>query len=71
MCESVYQKPINCSLVWAIGIGYFVYQEVLNTTELLGAGLVVLSGIYIARREYKVTREARRRLRRSMYPPEV
>ncbi len=72
LAPAVILQPFNYFvLVWAIGIGYFVYQEVLNTTELLGAGLVVLSGIYIARREYKVTREARRRLRRSMYPPEV
>ena len=58
-------------LVWAIGIGYFAYQEILDTAKLIGAAMVVLSGIYIARREYTVTREAKRQLRRSMYPPEA
>ncbi len=69
---AVILQPFNYFvLVWAIIIGYFAYGEILNTTSLIGAGLVVISGIYIARREYKVTREAKRRLRRAMYPPEV
>ncbi len=72
LAPAVILQPFNYFvLVWAIGIGYFAYQEVLNATELFGAGMVVLSGIYIARREYTVTRDARRRLRRAMYPPEV
>lgn len=72
LAPAVILQPFNYFvLVWAIGIGYFAYQEVLSTTELMGATLVVLSGIYIARREYIVSREARRKLRRAMYPPEV
>lgn len=72
LAPAVILQPFNYFvLVWAIGIGYFAYQEVLSTTELMGAALVVLSGIYIARREYIVSREARRKLRRAMYPPEV
>jgi len=72
LAPAVLLQPFNYfTLVWAIGIGYFVYEEVLGPTELIGAALVVLSGIYIARREYTVTRQARKRLRRAMYPPEV
>ncbi len=72
LAPAVILQPFNYFvLVWAIAIGYFAYQEILNPTELIGAGMVVLSGIYIARREYTVARETRRRLRRAMYPPEV
>ncbi|MCP4432738.1 MAG: DMT family transporter [Gammaproteobacteria bacterium] len=72
LAPAVILQPFNYFvLVWAIGIGYFAYQEVLGSTELIGAALVVLSGIYIARREYTVTRQARKRLRRAMYPPEA
>lgn len=72
LAPAVILQPFNYFvLVWAIIIGYFVYGEILETTALLGAGLVVVSGIYIARREYKVTREAKHRLRRAMYPPEA
>ncbi|MCP4188052.1 MAG: DMT family transporter [Gammaproteobacteria bacterium] len=72
LAPAVILQPFNYFvLVWAIIIGYLVYGEVLGTTALLGAGLVVLSGIYIARREYAVALETRRKLRSSMYPPEV
>ena len=72
LAPAVILQPFNYFvLIWAIIIGYFAYQEVLETTALLGAGLVVFSGIYIARREYTVSRETQRRLRRAMYPPEV
>ncbi len=72
LAPAVILQPFNYFvLVWAIGIGYFAYNEVLSTTELMGAALVVFSGIYIARREYAVSRQARKRLRRSMYPPEA
>lgn len=52
-------------------IGYLFYGEILESATLAGASLVVASGIYIARREYRVARTERRRLRRAMYPPEV
>lgn len=72
LAPAVILQPFNYFvLVWAIIIGYFSYQEVLDSTTLVGVGLVVLSGIYIARREYTVSRDARRKLRQSMYPPEV
>ncbi|MDH5355667.1 MAG: DMT family transporter [Gammaproteobacteria bacterium] len=69
---AVILQPFNYFvLVWAIIIGYFFYGEILDITSLVGAGLVVASGIYIARREYVVTREAKRQLRRAMYPPDA
>lgn len=72
LAPAVILQPFNYFvLVWAIGIGYFVYSEILDATELAGAALVVLSGIYIARREYQVSRQAHKRLRRSMYPPDA
>ena len=72
LAPAVILQPFNYFvLVWAIVIGFFVYGEILETTALIGAGLVVTSGIYIARREYTVSRETKRRLRRAMYPPEV
>lgn len=72
LAPAVLLQPFNYFvLLWAMIIGYSVYGEVLQTNELIGAALVVISGVYIARREYQVARETRRRLRRSMYPPEV
>lgn len=72
LAPAVILQPFNYFvLVWAIIIGFFIYQEVLETTALFGAGLVVFSGIYIARREYAISRESNRRLRRAMYPPEA
>jgi drug/metabolite transporter (DMT)-like permease len=38
-------------LLWAMLIGYFLFDEVPTATTLLGAGLVVAAGVYIARRE--------------------
>ena len=52
-------------------IGFSFYGEVLEATTLIGAFLVVGSGVYIARREYLVARAERRRLRKAMYPPKT
>ena len=72
LAPAVILQPFNYFvLVWAMIIGYFVYDEVLDTQTLIGAAVVVISGVYIARREYTVARRARQRLRRTMYPPEV
>lgn len=72
LAPAVILQPFNYFiLVWAIIIGYSFYGEVLETTALAGAALVVGSGIYIARREYLVARATRRRLRRALYPPEA
>lgn len=72
LAPAVILQPFNYFiLVWAMIIGFSFYGEVLETTTLIGAALVVGSGVYIARREYVVARAERRRLRRAMYPPET
>ena len=50
-------QPFNYTvLVWAIIIGYLVFGEVLDSISILGAGIIVISGLSIARREYLATR---------------
>lgn len=72
LAPAVILQPFNYFiLVWAMIIGFSFYGEVLETTTLIGAALVVGSGVYIARREYAVARAERRRLRKAMYPPET
>ena len=41
------------ALVWALGLGYLLFAEVPGTAMILGAGLVVLSGLYALYRERK------------------
>ena len=72
LAPAVILQPFNYFvLLWALIIGYSVYGEVLQTYKLIGATLVVISGVYIVRREYIVAKETRKHLRRAMYPPEV
>jgi len=72
LAPAVILQPFNYFvLLWAMIVGYSIYGEVLQTNKLIGATLVVISGVYIARREFVVARETRKHLRRSMYPPEV
>jgi len=72
LAPAVILQPFNYFiLVWAMVIGYSFYGEILDTTTLIGASLVIGSGVYIARREYLVARAHRRRLRKAMYPPEA
>jgi len=72
LAPAVILQPFNYFiLVWAMVIGYSFYGEILDTTTLIGAALVIGSGVYIARREYLVARTHRRRLRKAMYPPDA
>jgi drug/metabolite transporter (DMT)-like permease len=72
LCEAVILQPFNYFvLIWAMIVGYLVYGEVLTQQTLIGAALVVLSGVYIAYREYSVTRQSKRKLRQSLYPPDL
>lgn len=72
LAPAVILQPFNYFiLVWAMIIGYSFYGEILDTTTLIGAALVIGSGVYIARREYLVARTHRRRLRKAMYPPDA
>jgi len=72
LAPAVILQPFNYFiLVWAMIIGYLFYGEILDAATLAGASLVVASGIYVARREYRVARAEHRRLRKAMYPPET
>ena len=72
LAPAVILQPFNYFiLVWAMIIGYSFYGEILETATLVGASLVIGSGVYIARREYLVARSKRRQLRKAMYPPET
>ena len=52
LVPAVILQPFNYFvLVWAMLFGYAFYGEVLGFVTLVGAGIVVASGIFIARRE--------------------
>jgi drug/metabolite transporter (DMT)-like permease len=55
------------SMLFALGIGYFVFAEVPTLTMLTGAGLIVVAGILIIWRERKLGLE-RARQRKAMTP---
>ncbi len=60
LVPAVILQPFNYfTLVWAIIIGFLLYGEVLSLTTLLGASIVVGSGIFIAYREYKLMHRTR------------
>lgn len=57
LAPAVLLQPFNYFiLVWAIIIGFLLYGEVLGATTLIGAAIVVASGVFIAYREYKLMR---------------
>lgn len=57
---AVILQPFNYFvLVWAMGISYVIYDEILAPQTFVGAALVVLSGIFIGHREYKLSKRAR------------
>jgi drug/metabolite transporter (DMT)-like permease len=55
------------SMLFALGIGYFVFAEVPTSTMLGGAALIVIAGILIIWRERKLGLE-RSRQRKAMTP---
>lgn len=51
--SAVVLQPFNYFiLVWAIVLGYLVFGEVLALHEVIGACIVVASGLYVGLREY-------------------
>lgn len=44
------------SLIWAMLLGFILWQQVPETVTVLGAGLVVLAGLYILHRERRLAR---------------
>ncbi|MFV2051457.1 DMT family transporter [Aliiroseovarius sp. YM-037] len=55
------------SMIFALGIGYFVFDEVPTLTMLGGAALVILAGVLIILREHRLGLE-RGRARKNMTP---
>ena len=57
LVPAVILQPFNYFvLVWAIILGYLLFGEVLDPVTLVGAAIVVASGVFIARREYRLER---------------
>lgn len=57
LAPAVILQPFNYFiLVWAIIIAFLLYGEVLSPASVAGAAVVVASGVFIARREYKLAR---------------
>jgi drug/metabolite transporter (DMT)-like permease len=50
------------ALIWAAGLGYYIWGDVPDTPALMGAGLVVASGLYIIQREAKLAALAKKAL---------
>jgi len=60
LAPAVILQPFNYFvLLWATGIGYIVYDEILPVQTLAGAALVVASGVFIGYREYTLYRQER------------
>ena len=58
LSPAVILQPFNYFiLVWAMLMGFFVFGEVLDLTTLIGIAIVVTSGIFIARREYHLSKK--------------
>ncbi len=56
--SAVVLQPFNYFiLVWAIVLGYFVFGEVLELHQVVGACIVVASGLYVGVREYLISRQ--------------
>jgi drug/metabolite transporter (DMT)-like permease len=61
LAPAVILQPFNYFvLLWATGIGFVVYDEVLPVQTLAGAALVVSSGVFIGYREYRLYQQERR-----------
>ena len=53
LASAVVLQPFNYFiLVWAIILGFLVFGEVLSLHQVIGAAIVVASGLYVGFREY-------------------
>ena len=52
---SVLSPFIYTQIVWAVMLGYLVFANVPTRWTLVGAGIVIASGLYLIYRERKVT----------------
>lgn len=58
--SAVVLQPFNYFiLVWAIAFGYLFFGEVRSVHEVIGATIVVASGLYVGLREYLINRPGR------------
>lgn len=63
LTEAVVLQPFQYLILpWAILIGYVAYGESLDLITLLGASIVVGSGVFVAYREYVNVRDTKTRL---------
>jgi len=59
--ELAYVVPYRYTgLLWAILLGYLIFNEVPDILTLVGASIVVLTGLYTAYREARVSRHPRK-----------
>ncbi|SIS64068.1 DMT family transporter [Phaeovulum vinaykumarii] len=50
--EAVIVAPMQYSqMLWAIGFGWFLFHETPDVATLIGAGVIIASGVYIVARE--------------------
>lgn len=48
---SVLSPFMYTQMVWAIALGYLVFRDIPDHTTLIGAGIVIASGLYLVHRE--------------------
>ncbi|MGQ7844056.1 DMT family transporter [Granulosicoccus sp. 3-233] len=57
LTEAVVLQPFHyLVLIWTLTIGYVFFRETVDGPTLLGAGIVAFSGIYVAYREFVLSR---------------
>ena len=55
--EPSFLAPFDyAAMVWAVALGYFIFAEVPEAMVLAGAGVVIVSGLYIVWRERRLHR---------------
>lgn len=55
--EPSFLAPFDyAAMVWAVALGYFIFAEMPETMVLAGAGVVIISGLYIVWRERRLHR---------------
>jgi drug/metabolite transporter (DMT)-like permease len=60
-CDAAAMAPLDYSrLVLSVGAGYLLFSEVPDALALAGAGVIVVSTLYITIRELHLARQARR-----------
>ena len=72
LTEAVVLQPFHyLVLPWAIVIGALVYGETLDVVTLLGAAIVVGSGVFVGWREYLASRRQPRQSTSASATPSI